>query len=252
LGSQVLLDDFFKGQTLMPVIVFANPKGGAGKSTTAVVLATQLALKGAGVTIIDADPNKPVSYWSKRAGRPDNITVIADVSESSIIDEIDSAAEKTAFVIVDTEGTASMAVVYAISRADLVIIPMQGSQLDAQQGEKAIKLIREQEKAFRRKIPFAILFTRTSSVIKPRTLRHIQGEFLKYKIRAFLTQMLELEAFRALFSFGGTLEGLDPKQVSNIESAIVNARSFAGEVVAMLREDAGVQAEPSARRAGVA
>ena len=52
----------------MPTIVFANPKGGAGKSTSAVILATQLAHKGADVTIIDADPNKPVSQWAKRGG----------------------------------------------------------------------------------------------------------------------------------------------------------------------------------------
>ena len=39
----------------MPVISFANPKGGAGKTTTALVLATQLASRGAQVLIIDAD-----------------------------------------------------------------------------------------------------------------------------------------------------------------------------------------------------
>jgi chromosome partitioning protein len=36
----------------MPTIVFASPKGGAGKSTSAVVLATELAGQGASVTII--------------------------------------------------------------------------------------------------------------------------------------------------------------------------------------------------------
>ena len=54
----------------MPTIVFASPKGGVGKSTSAVLLATELARKGAAVTIIDADPNKPVSDWAKRAGPP--------------------------------------------------------------------------------------------------------------------------------------------------------------------------------------
>ena len=68
----------------MPTIVFASPKGGAGKSTSAVILVTELALKGAGVTIIDADPNKPVSQWAKRAGCPDSLTVVADISESTL------------------------------------------------------------------------------------------------------------------------------------------------------------------------
>jgi chromosome partitioning protein len=219
----------------MPVIVFASPKGGAGKSTSAVLLATELALKGAGVTILDADPNKPVSHWARRAGCPENLTVVADISESSIIDEIDDAAKKATFVVVDLEGTASMMVAYAISRADLVIIPTQGSQLDAAEAAKAIKLIRQQEKLFNKKLPYAILFTRTSAAIRPRTLQHIQDEFRKHGVLAFQIQIHEREAYRALFSFGGTLESLSPQQVSNLDAAIVNARAFAGEVISMLR-----------------
>ena len=219
----------------MPTVVFASPKGGAGKSTSAVILATELALKGAGVTIIDADPNKPVSQWAKRAGCPDNLAVVADISESTIIDEIETAARKTPFVVVDLEGTASMMVAYAISRADMVIIPTQGSQLDAAEAAKAIKLIKQQEKAFHKEIPYAILFTRTSSAIRPRTLQHIQAEFQKHGIRSFQTQIHEREAYRALFSFGGTLESLNPQHVANLNAAIVNARAFAGEVISILR-----------------
>lgn len=107
----------------MPTIVFASPKGGVGKSTSAVLLATELATRGATVTTIDADPNKPLSRWARRPGKPDTLAVIADVTEDFIIDEIEKAAQKTAFVIVDLEGTASMMVGYAMSRSDLVIIP---------------------------------------------------------------------------------------------------------------------------------
>lgn len=221
----------------MPTIVFANPKGGAGKSTSAVLLATQLAQNSAAVTILDADPNKPISYWSKRGQRPENITVIADISEATVIDEIDSAAETTPFVIVDLEGTASMMVAYAISRADLVIIPVQGSQLDAQEAGKAIRLIRQQEKAFAKKIPLAILLTRTNPAVRARTLTHIQAEFQKHNIRLFRTEIHEREAYRALFSFGGTLQSLDPAQVSGLDKAIANARAFAAEVIAVLKGD---------------
>jgi chromosome partitioning protein len=54
-------------------------------------------------------------------------------------------------------------------------------------------------------------------------------------------QIHEREAYRALFSFGGTLESLNPQFVSNVDAAIVNARAFAGEVVAMLRDVAQIQ-----------
>ena len=121
----------------MPTIAFATPKGGAGKSTSAVLLATELAQRGAAVTVIDADPNRPVSQWAKRPGCPEAVTVIDRVSEDSIIETIEDAAAKTAFVVVDLEGTASMTVAYAISRSDLVVIPAQGSQLDAAEAAKA-------------------------------------------------------------------------------------------------------------------
>ncbi len=234
----------------MPTIVFASPKGGVGKSTSAVLLGVELALKGAAVTVIDADPNKPVSDWARRPGRPANLTVRADVTEDTVIDEIEAAARRTAFVIVDLEGTASMMVAYAISRADLVIIPTQGSQLDAAQAAKAIKLIRQQEKAFARQIPYAILFTRTSAAIRPRTLHFIQEEFRRHGAPAFDTHLHERDAFRGMFSFGGTLESLSSGQVSNLEAAIVNARSFASEVIGMLRLTAQPKAAPA--EAGVA
>jgi len=47
--------------------------------------------------------------------------------------------------------------------------------------------------------------------------------------------MHEREAFRAIFSFGGTVNDLSPAQVSNLQSAAANAQAFAGEVVGLLR-----------------
>jgi chromosome partitioning protein len=219
----------------MPTIVFASPKGGVGKSTSAVLLATELAERGATVTAIDADPNKPVSRWAKRPGKPKTLDVLADVSEDAIIDAIEQAAQKTAFVIVDLEGTASMMVGYAMSRADLVIIPTQGSQLDAAEAVKAIRLVRAQEKAFKRAIPFAVLFTRTSAAIRPRTLQSIEAELAEQKVRMFKTQIHEREAYRAVFAFGGALSGLDPKEVTNIAAAVTNARAFVAEVLQLLK-----------------
>jgi chromosome partitioning protein len=227
----------------MPTIVFASPKGGAGKSTSAVLLACEIAARSATVTIIDADPNRPVSLWAKRAGKPETLTVLSDVSEDSIIDAIEKAALQSAFVIIDLEGTASMTVGYAISRADLVIIPTQGSHLDAAEAAKAIKLVRAQERAFGRTIPFAILFTRTSAAIRPRTLQSIETEFAQNEIPILKTHIHEREAYRAIFAFGGTLASLDPAQVSNIASAMVNAHTFAGEVVGMLKKTPRRKAE---------
>ena len=222
----------------MPTIVFATPKGGAGKSTSAVLLASELLNRGGGVTIIDADPNKPVSQWAKRSSTPSLLTVEANVTEDTIIDQIEEGARKSAFVIVDLEGTASVMASYAISRADLVIIPTQGSHLDASESAKAIKLVRTQERAFGRKIPFAILFTRTSVAIRTRTFQSIEDEFASMGIPMFKTHINEREAYRAIFSFGGTLLTLNAKDVSNVQGALINAHGYVSEVVALLKKHA--------------
>jgi chromosome partitioning protein len=219
----------------MPTIVFASPKGGVGKSTAAVLLATELAGFGVGVSLIDADPNKPLSQWAKRPGKPANLTVLSDVTEESIIDTIESAASQTPFVIVDLEGTASMMVGYAMSRADLVIIPVQASHLDATEAAKAIKLVRAQERVFKRTIRYTVLFTRTSTAIRTRSLQSIEAEFAKNQVPMLNAQLSEREAFRSLFAFGGTLSGLDTSQVPNIPAAILNARIFTTEIVNLLK-----------------
>lgn len=222
----------------MPTIVFATPKGGAGKSTSAVLLATELVSRGGAVTVIDADPNKPVSHWAQRSKIPDLLTVQSDVSEETIVDQIDEMSRKSAFVIVDLEGTASMMASYATSRADLVIIPTQGSHLDAAESAKAIKMVQIQEKLFSRKLPFAILFTRTSVAIRTRTFQSIEDQFASNNIPMFKTHLHEREAYRAIFSFGGTLKDLNEGDVSNIKGAIINAHAYVGEVVARLKKHA--------------
>ena len=231
----------------MPVISFANPKGGAGKTTTALVLATQLASRGAQVLIIDADPERWISQWGALPGKPTNISIIGDVSEDSIVEQIDHAAQRAQFVIVDLEGTASLMVASAIGMSDLVVIPLQGSSMDARGGAKTIKLIRNQERMARRPIPHAVVLTRTSAAITSRALRNVQEQLQRGGVDVFETTIVERAAFRDLFDYGGTLAELDPANVSNIQKAVENAQAFAGEVLLKLRGAREGQGRGSAR-----
>lgn len=222
------------GISEMAVLSFASSKGGAGKSTSVILLGTQLAAKGASVTVIDADPNQPIVRWARKPGRPDSLTVIGDVTEESLIDQVEEASARSSFVIVDLEGTANMMVAQAMSRSDLVIIPTRGSALDAVEAFKAVKFIRFQEKNYRTKIPFAVLFTQTSAAIRPRTLTSIEAEFVAKEVPLFNVQIHDRDAYRALFTFGGTLATLDGKQVRNLPASIENAKAFANEVIRTL------------------
>lgn len=220
----------------MPVIVFANSKGGVGKSTSAVVLAQVLAKRGASVSLIDADPNQPLSQWHQRdaARVASNLELIANVTESTVTDAIDDAAARSAFVIVDLEGSANLAVSYAIGRADLVLVPMQGSQLDADQTRRVLELIHREEKAFRREIPYAVFFTRTNAAIRSRDLRHIEQDLRHNGIPLLPVELTERAAFRAIMQLGGTIYDLTAGEASNPEAAIENAEAFARAITQLL------------------
>ena len=220
----------------MPVISFANPKGGSGKTTTALILATQLSENGATVSIVDADPERWISQWSDLPGRPENISVINGITEDSIVDQIEESSQRSQFVIVDLEGTASLMVANAIGMSDLVLIPTQGSSMDARGGAKTIRLIQNQSRMARRPIPHCVVLTRTSAAVRSRALKNVQEQLKENGIEVLKTGIVERAAFRDLFDFGGMLSDLDHVQVNNVENAIINARTFAGEVVTKLKE----------------
>jgi chromosome partitioning protein len=223
-------------ETCMPTIVFVSPKGGAGKTTSALVLAEQLA-RSTDVVVVDADPNHPIQTWANGEHTPRKLRVISDADEENMIERIEEAAAQTPFVIVDLEGTAAKIVLLAVSQADLVIVPTQGSQLDAKQASRALRVITQQEKMSRRPVPYGVLLTRTSPIIRTRTMSHINKAFAEAGISVFRTELNEREAFKAMFSFGEPLGHLDPKEVSNLDKAIANAEEFAAEVISTLRKN---------------
>lgn len=224
----------------MPAIVFASSKGGAGKTTAAIVLAAELANQGAekgvDVTLIDVDPNQHSAKWAKKPGCPENINLIQNVDEETILDAIEEGEQKSAFVLIDLEGTASVAVANAISRADLVITLCQGSQDDADEAVKTIKLIKNQSRVLQRDIPFAVLMTRTHPAITPRTFKHIISQFEQAGIELFKCSLIDREAFRAIRSFGGTLADLPTKEVSGTAKALDNSQAYAAEVLQKLQK----------------
>lgn len=217
----------------MPVIAVANPKGGAGKSTTALVLGTTLAAHGATVTLLDCDPNRPIAAWA-RGESATEMKVLADISESQIVSTIDAERAGRQFVVVDLEGTASRMVSRAIMRSDLVLIPMQASAVDAAQAARAVSLVQEEEQVVGRAIPFRVLFTRTSPAIPTRNEKMIIDELRGAGIPVLATHLNERAAYKSMFTYQRTLAELDPALVNGLPAAVENAERLSGEIVELI------------------
>lgn len=215
----------------MPTIVIASPKGGAGKSTAATILGTELAHAGAMVTMLDCDPNKSLSLWAGRGALPPRIRVLSDVGEGELVRTIKRHDQDGEIVIVDLEGIASRLVSRAISQADLVITPMRATTLDATVGVRALQLIHEEEEALDRAIPHAVVFTMTRAV-RSRQHSGIESSLRDQGVDLIEPALMERTAFSALFEFGGDLRTM-PAQ-GNMVAAIENAEGFARAVYARL------------------
>ena len=208
----------------MATIVLASPKGGAGKTTTAVLLATEFAVGGADVTILDCDPNRCVSRWASKCPLPDRITVISDkVDESNIVSAIRTHDRAGRFLIVDLEGLVSRVMSRAVSQANLVITPMRATVLDAEVGVGIISLIATEEKVLKRKIKHAVAFTMTRGIVTAQH-RGIRHSLQEQGVTVIDPPLMERSAFSAIFSHGGNLRSM--LKQGRMDKAIKNAELF--------------------------
>lgn len=222
----------------MPVIVMASPKGGVGKSTCAVILATEFARMGAQVTVLDCDPNKSLTRWASH-GLPRDVTLHQDVGRSEIVATIRLSDGDGKIVIVDLEGVASQLVSRAISQADLVIVPMQPTALDAEIGSEALALIREEEEALGRIIKHAVVLTKTSAAVKSRVQKELEQQLHRAGIDVIEPSLVARAAFSELFAYGGDLATMmnDPNMLTGgkIDKALENAKAFTEAVYDRLK-----------------
>jgi chromosome partitioning protein len=196
--------------------------------------------EGADVFLFDADPRRPLAAWAQLSDPPARLRVISSGGERTIQDEIDEAAAEVPFVLVDLEGMASQLATFAMSASDLVIVPAQEQHQDAQAAIDTLGAVQRAGRAARREIPAAVLLTRTRAAVKSRTARHI-GEQLRSLagILVIRPELVERDAFAALFSSGGGLRQLDPREVNGIDKAIANASAISSEIIEILRNKRG-------------
>ncbi|CAH0495080.1 hypothetical protein NVSP9465_00084 [Novosphingobium sp. CECT 9465] len=122
-------------------IVFANEKGGTGKSTTAVHVAVALAYQGARVAAIDLDARQRTMhrYLENRAEtmRRRSITLPTatfEVYDGQSADELDAMTERLSqshdFIVYDTPGRDDMLARHVATRADTLVTPLNDSFVD--------------------------------------------------------------------------------------------------------------------------
>jgi chromosome partitioning protein len=216
----------------LPVVAFVSPKGGAGKTTAALVLALGLVERGARVAMIDSDPNKPLLAWAQLPGRPSGITVHpAPTMQDIPLALREARRQDPSWVILDTEGSMRGALAFVPVRPNLILTPLAGSMLEATQAVKAAEMVREFGHRGGRQVPHRCLLTRIPAAIRTKSLTSVVARLREEGIEFLPTALLEKEAFRALFSVGGGFADVTAAGVSGTATAQRNAEAYVEAVV---------------------
>ena len=123
----------------MKIVAIISQKGGAGKTTLAVHLATAAAAAGHTVAVIDLDPQATAASWGDRrvATAPEVIS-----GQAARLPALVSAARQNGadFLVLDTAPNADQVVSLAARAADLVRIPCRAAAFDLEAIETTLML----------------------------------------------------------------------------------------------------------------
>jgi len=231
----------------MPIITFANTKGGAGKTTAVLLLSTELARQGHRVTIIDADPQRWIGRWHETGPTLANINVISYVTQASIQSVIADSRAQTDYFVIDLPGASTPLLATAVGMSDHVLIPIQGCAMDAKGGAQVLELLQYLETKASIRIPHSVVLTRVNSMVTTRALSVVKQMLAERKVRVLDTPIIERSAYRDLFDYGCSLHEMEAERFSNLDKAKENARAFAEEVLGYVPNRA-VKPLPQARQ----
>jgi chromosome partitioning protein len=186
------------------------------------------------VAIIDCDPQHWITQWAEISGPIRNVQVISEVSVASLQCHLREMAAQTDFFIIDLAGAKDALVTTAIALSDHVMIPVQGSAMDAKGAAQILDLLMLMKEKANLSVAHSVVLTRVTSMVTTKALLMIKGLLAARGVNVLNTPIGERNAFKELFEVGGTLHTLDAVKVSNVDKAKENAAAFAGEVMRLM------------------
>ena len=135
----------------MPVIVIANPKGGAGKSTLSTNVAGFFASQSHAVMLGDADVQQSSRLWLSL--RPDTVTRITTWELQADLVLTAKPPKGTTHIVIDTPGGLDgWRFKEVLGRADKIIVPIMPSIFDMYAAQTFLTKLREITRNSRSKV----------------------------------------------------------------------------------------------------
>jgi chromosome partitioning protein len=137
------------------IIAIASLKGGVGKTTTALHLATCAAQEGGRVVVVDADEEGSALRWARIGGLPFEVML---GERDRLAQQVKLLVRDGAVVFIDTPPNNREILLRASMLASIIVVPVKPTGLDVDRLVPTLELLRDIE-ATRGELDVAILLT---------------------------------------------------------------------------------------------
>ncbi|OLP54644.1 chromosome partitioning protein ParA [Rhizobium rhizosphaerae] len=220
----------------MTILAFAHSKGGVGKSTLCLLIASELAQSGRRVLIIDADQKQQSCLqWIARChlagSRPNTLTGEIATKPEDLKRLLRSTDAE--IILIDVQGSMNDLLIAAIVASDITLVPTKANVMEM---VETVKLFDWAQTNLRR-APLHLVLNRVEGIdTNTAAFQDAVRMIREHQLPALSTFVRARKVYEQFARDAGSLEriGKDPSKSDQVTKARANIVSLIGDITAAI------------------